>query len=406
VPEQTPFKMIRTTNVRNGFIDVDTVRYVEEDVFKRWTRRLLPKRGDVVLTREAPLGDVGMVRTDDSIFLGQRLYHFRTDPRRLNAHFLLYSLLGPDLQAQIKACGSGATVEHMRLQDVQSLEIAIPSLAEQCRIGETLAAYDDLVENNRRRIQILEQMARALYREWFVEFRFPGRAGVCVVGSQAGTVPKGWQVRSLNSLITEHIGGGWGNDFRTEDHTEAAWVIRGTDIPSAKRCRVRDVPYRYHTQSNLRPRRLRAGDIIFEVSGGSKGQPLGRTLLVSRELLAAFGSDAVMCASFCKRIQTDASQYGAELLYLSFLEGYQSGEIEQYQVQSTGISNFQWDSYLHNTYRVVPPEALRTKFRDIVDPQFSLIATLGLQSENLRRTRDLLLPRLLSGQITLTEAAA
>jgi type I restriction enzyme S subunit len=139
---------------------------------------------------------------------------------------------------------------------------------------------------------------------------------------------------------------------------------------------------------------------VFEVSGGSKGQPVGRTLLVTPELLAALGGD-VICASFCKRIQPNVDGYGSELLYLSFLEGYESGEIEQYQVQSTGISNFKWTEYIANTDRVVPPDALRAQFREHVAPLFTQVATLGRKIQNLRRTRDLLLPRLLSGQITV-----
>ena len=136
--EPTPFKMIRTTNVRNGFIDTDNVKYVSEETYKRWTRRLVPKRGDVILTREAPLGDAGKVRSDDHIFLGQRLYHFRPDPNKLDADFLLYALMAPDLQGQIRALGSGATVEHMRLGDIPSLEIEAPALSVQHRIGGIL----------------------------------------------------------------------------------------------------------------------------------------------------------------------------------------------------------------------------------------------------------------------------
>jgi type I restriction enzyme S subunit len=147
-----------------------------------------------------------------------------------------------------------------------------------------------------------------------------------------------------------------------------------------------------------------AGDIIFEVSGGSKGQPVGRSLFVTPELLTALDAD-VICASFCKRVQPDINGYGAELLYLSFLEGYESGEIEQYQVQSTGISNFKWTEYIANTERVVPPDSLRKSFRKQVTPIFAQVATIGQQIQNLRRTRDLLLPRLLSGQIDVSQAS-
>jgi type I restriction enzyme S subunit len=123
-------------------------------------------------------------------------------------------------------------------------------------------------------------------------------------------------------------------------------------------------------------------------------------LLVTSELIAAFNGD-VICASFCKRIQPDAEKYGSEILYLSFLEGYESGEIEQFQVQSTGITNFKWTEYIAQTKRVIPPALLRSRFRYQVLPLFSKISLLGNQIQNLRKTRDLLLPRLLSGQIPL-----
>jgi len=271
----------------------------------------------------------------------------------------------------------------------------------QRRIADTLSAYDELIANNKKRVCILEQIARSLFREWFVYFRFPGNESIHFIASPLGEIPQGWAVKPLTSLIDDQIGGGWGAEAPDESHSETAWVIRGTDIPGARSCQIEAVPRRFHTASNLRSRCLQAGDILFEVSGGSKGQPVGRTLLVTRELLSAFGGESVICASFCKRIRPDAGSYGSELLYLSFLEAYESGEIEQFQVQSTGISNFKWTEYIQKVERVIPPEWLRVRFRNVVAPIFSQLASLGLQIQNLRRTRDLLLPRLLSGQVKL-----
>src|ERR1035437_9448953 len=206
VREPTPFKMIRTTNVKDGFIDTDNVRFVTEATYRKWTRRLVPRRGDVILTREAPLGDVGKVRNDDLLFLGQRLYHFRNDPHKLDADFLLYSLLGPDLQAQIRSFGSGSTVEHMRLSDIPQLEILAPDVSEQRSIAGILAAHDDLIDNARRRIAILEEMTRALFRDWFVQFRFPGYRELPTTRSHLGAIPQGWMPRQLGDIITLHYG--------------------------------------------------------------------------------------------------------------------------------------------------------------------------------------------------------
>ncbi|MEZ6005392.1 MAG: restriction endonuclease subunit S [Planctomycetota bacterium] len=322
------------------------------------------------------------------------------DPGFLQAHLQLAWVDRRIVQWQVQSTG----ISNFKFEDfLDQFVLEVPPLVVQRRIAGILSAYDELVENNHERIRILETVARAIYREWFVHFRFPGHTSHPLVPSRNGEMPKGWEEKPLDSLIVGHIGGGWGKDPEDEKHTEPAWVIRGTDIPGARSCHVDSVPHRYHKPSNLRSRRLTPGDLVFEVSGGSKGQPLGRTLLVTPELLSAFDGD-VMCASFCKRVQPDIEGYGAELLYLSILEGYESGEIEQFQVQSTGISNFKWKEYLADTQRIVPPANLRTQFREYVRPLLTQIATLGLKIQNLRRTRDLLLPRLLSGQLELEDA--
>lgn len=355
------------------------------------------------MAREAPVGNVAMIPEGLRPCLGQRTLLIRPDRSKVFPAFLNYLLNGPEIQGVIHAKTNGATVAHLNMKDVRALPIPeLPPLPTQRRIAGILSAYDELIENNQRRTRILEDMARSLYREWFVHFRYPAHESIPLIDSPLGPIPQGWEVKTLGALMLEQIGGGWGKDVPDEKHTEPAWVIRGTDIPDARNCQVANVPHRFHGVSNIRSRRLQDGDIIFEVSGGSKGQPVGRTLLVTPQLLSALGDDAVICASFCKRICPDTSGYGSELLYLSFLEGYESGEIEQFQVQSTGISNFKWTEYLAKIERVIPPELLRIRFHDLVQPMLSQVATLGLQAANLRRTRDLLLPRLLSGQVTLS----
>jgi type I restriction enzyme, S subunit len=311
--------------------------------------------------------------------------------------FLFYLLT----DARLSRHAGGAAQPLVTQTVLKQVEVRVPPLPVQRSIAGILSAYDDLIENNQRRIKILEEMASSLYREWFVHFRFPGHDQVKMVPSALGPIPQGWAVKPLGSLMADHIGGGWGKDAPDKDHTEPASVIRGTDIPEARISQVTGVPHRFHTPSNLRSRRLAEGDILFEVSGGSTGQPVGRTLLVTPQLLSAFDGD-VICASFCKRIRPDSDGYGSEMLYLSFLEGYESGEIEQFQVQSTGISNFKWTEYISKTERIVPPQAQRSRFREQVAPLLTQIATLGLKIQNLRRTRDLLLPRLLSGSLPLT----
>ena len=387
-----------------GNTEVSTELFITRSKFLEIKRKFgAPIPGDLLLTSVGTLGVPYIVRPGEEFYFKDGnviwLRHFRD----LDSRFLYYWLLSPQGTAELKKCTIGSSQSAFTIVLLKEMEIQLPALPVQRKIAAILSAYDDLIENNLRRIKILEGMAQNLYREWFVKFRFPGHENARFVDAPLGRIPEGWELRPLASLLIGHIGGGWGKDIEEERHTERAWVIRGTDIPSARYCDFSKVPYRYHTASNLRSRRLKPGDIVFEVSGGSKGQPLGRALYVSAELLAAFGGDSVICASFCKRIQPDTEKYASELLYLSFLEAYESGEIEQFQVQSTGISNFKWSDYISQVNRCVPPIALQEHFRDLVAPLFLEISTLGHKNTTLRRTHDLLLPKLISGELDVSE---
>jgi len=189
VDEVTPYKMIRTPNVRDGYVRLDDVRYVTEEIYEEWTRRATPRPGDVILTREAPLGEVGMLRSSERTFLGQRLVLYRPDPEILDNRFLLYSLMTHKVQGQIEGFGSGATVPHMRVPDCERIKIRVPPLETQKKIGAILANYDELIENNRARIRRLEDMCEHLYQKWFVNYNFPGHEDVEMVDSRAGHVP-------------------------------------------------------------------------------------------------------------------------------------------------------------------------------------------------------------------------
>src|SRR5690606_13404574 len=114
------------------------------------------------------LGEVGLLRTEENVFLGQRTMLYRADPKQLDQHYLYYSMIGPYVQAQIHGQGNGSTVEHLRVPDAEKLKIPVAPLNAQKKIAAILTAYDDLIENNQRRIALLEKMAEEIYREWFV----------------------------------------------------------------------------------------------------------------------------------------------------------------------------------------------------------------------------------------------
>ncbi len=167
----TPFKMLRTPNIKNGRVLTDDCKYVDAETFDKWTRRATVEIDDVLLTREAPLGQVGIVRSKEKLFLGQRIMQYRADKARLNPYFLLYSFLSPDLQHQFSMHeGSGSVVSHIRVGDCSKFQINLPPLDVQNKIADVLKNIDNKIELNRQINKTLEQMAQALFKAWFVDF--------------------------------------------------------------------------------------------------------------------------------------------------------------------------------------------------------------------------------------------
>ena len=202
----------------------------------------------------------------------------------------------------------------------------------------------------------------------------------------------------IKDCLDFYIGGGWGEEEYKEGFTEPAFVIRGTDIPDAIKGNVSGVPLRYHKETNLASRNLQKYDIVFEVSGGSKGQPVGRSLLVTEKLLKQFGQP-VMCASFCKLLRPD-EKVSPEFFYLYLLSCRENGIIAQYEKHSaSNIVNYGFEEFIREQKIAIPQEADLIAFTEKVKPLFTLIGILGVQNAKLREARDILLPRLMSGRI-------
>jgi type I restriction enzyme, S subunit len=325
------------------------------------------------------MGEVGMVRTSDSIFLGQRLIQYRTDPCKLDNRFLLYAFQESDLQGQIKSFGSGATVAHMRVPDCEKLTLRVPPLPTQRKIAAILSAYDDLIENNTRRIAILEEMARSLYREWFVHFRFPGHQNVPMVESEIGVVPSGWPVVPFSELADVLSGG--------TPKTSIAHHWNGS-IPFFT---PRDAPASFYaidtekhiTEEGLRNcnSRLYPKDTVFITARGTVGK------------VALAASDMAMNQS-CYALRGKA-RVTQEFLFFATLDF-----VRHLKQRATGAT---FDAIVVDTFRsartIRPPDALISAFTVQAHSVLSLVRVLIIRNDKLRFTRDLLLPKLISGEV-------
>lgn len=312
-----------------------------------------------------------------------------------DVRFIKYLL--DNYKAEFQKRSKGATQDNLSVSKINSLKVKVPNYKYQVRIADIISAHDNLIENNQKRIKILEEMAQRLYTEWFIKFKFPGHEKMKMVdsGTEFGMIPEEWEVRKFRDLTSYYIGGGWGKEELEEKYTEAGYVIRGTDIPDASIGNITSVPQRYHKPSNYKSRKLIKGDIVFEVSGGSKNQSIGRALLLNEVLLKRF-KDRVMCASFCKLIRPrkDLHNY----IYLSLKDMYTKEIMDLYQIKSTGISNFKFEEFLDHQKVILPSLQILGNFSMKIGGYYDEIQSLGSINSNLVKTKNLLIENLVSGK--------
>ncbi len=372
------YPFITPTDISDSSIYVIPERYLSEEGARKIASSKLPKNS-VCYTCIASVGKIAI--TEEESFTNQQINSIIIDPQKADYRYVFYLL--KNITPEIKGMVGGAASPIINKSAFESIDVDILDLEAQKSVADVLFAYDQLIENNTKRIKILEEIAKVIYRELL-----------------ASSGSKRWKIATLRDVIESYTGGGWGKEDPDENHSNPAYVIRGTDMPLAAVGNISTCPFRYHKLSNLRTRVLQDGDLAFEVSGGSKGQPVGRSLLVTTKLLDQFKQN-VICASFCKLIRPDKNKISPFQMYEQILNWYENGVIEKYQVQSTGISNFRFESFIDEEKIILPPEETRKKFDKLIFPLFDEIYSLGSQNQKLHQARDLVLPKLVTGEIKI-----
>ena len=343
-----------------------------------FSRRLPP--GTILVAASGTLGYTQILGVEGCAHDGWLILQ---NLRELDRDFAYYAL--KTLERHFFNSGSGAAIQNINTDILRQAEIPYPPLPIQRRIATILSAYDDLIENNLRRIKILEEMTRALYHEWFIEFRFPGHAKVQRAASVIGSIPKTWSEVPFTDLA-EVLSGGtpktdnpeyWdgGIPFFTPRDTPASFYVLDTEKHVSEigisKC-----------ASNLYP-----PDTVFITARGTVGKIAlpSVPMAMNQSCYALKGSEGV----------------SQRFLFLMVMQQV------DYLKRNTGGATFA--TIVVDTFsrmRVVkPPHELLARFTLHVDPMFEQIRVLTYNLDNLRRTRDLLLPRLLSGQVPIAEAA-
>jgi type I restriction enzyme S subunit len=357
------------------------LKFIPPDIHRKWKKSAL-EPGDVVIVRVGYPGTASVVPDGLGDLNAASLVIVRPDQAIMDARYLTYVLNSPFGKAVIQGLLVGSAQQVLNTGTVSSMEIPMPPLSTQRKIAAVLSAYDDLIENNNRRIQLLEEMAQRIYREWFVDFRYPGHERVPLVESQLGWIPVGWDTGSLKDLVDVNADTIRGSDTdEMIDYIDISSVERGT-VTATKRMMLSDAPGRAR-------RRLSDGDILWSTV---------RPNLCAYALVLAPNGNFVASTGFA--VLSPRNAPFAYIYALSTTDAF----VEYLNGRATGSAYpAVTSSIFENAPALLPPKDILEAFAENTEPNFLLASLLARKSSILRSTRDHLLPRLISGEIDVTD---
>jgi type I restriction enzyme S subunit len=377
----------------DGHLDLSSIRHIADEDFPKWTRRVEPRPGDIVFVYEAALNRYAIIPHGFRGCLGRRLALIRPDETKALGRFLFYYFFSEDWHRTIaKNTLSGATVDRIPLTTFPTFELHLPDLDVQRKVVALLATYDDLIENNTRRIAILEEMARSLYREWFVEFRFPGHEDVEMVESSNGTIPTGWDLTTIDQVARIMRGRSY----------KGADVVDEGGMPFLNlKCVDRDGGFRYdgikfYVGPYKDTQTARAGDIIMAVTDMTQE----RRIVARAARVPANGTEEWVMSMDLVRVAPFEREDSDYLYGMLRFSGF-ADEVKQH---ANGANVLHLNPERVERFSFArPPEDLRRRYAAIAGDFYAACDALQRKNGVLRQTRDLLLPRLISGELDVSE---
>lgn len=392
---QQGIPLITAKIVKNGLIH-EANEFIKCEDYDKWMTRGIPENGDVVLTTEAPLGEVAQINTNEKIALAQRIITLRGKKDILDNTFLRYSLQSPIMQWRLNERASGTTVLGIKSSELKRIKINIPIIDEQIRIAAILSILDKKIELNNKMNKTLEEMAQTLFKRWFIDFEFPNEEGEPykssggeMVESEMGLIPKGWEVKLISEIIEIKDGTHAspkpkeeGYPLITSKHISGDKI----DFSSANLISKED-----YDEVNKRSK-VGTGDILISMIG-----TVGLIHLVQEEVI----DFAIKNVGLFKTSQKDDI---SEYLYLYL----KSNEMKNYIEARLAGTTQKYISLgeLRKIKFVLPSEEVINEFKNVIEKIFNKKRKNIEEIDSLIQLRDSLLPKLMSGEIRMEDIEA
>ncbi|MFV0325134.1 MAG: restriction endonuclease subunit S [Bacteroides xylanisolvens] len=375
--------LVRTPNVGKGRLVLTNVHRVNSDVYKKRTLRAIPEEDDIIIAREAPVGNAAIIQKKQKVCLGQRVVLLKPNKALVDPNFLVYYLLSNEVQHHLKIHANGAVVAHLNVADIRNLSVCLPSLCEQKKIGKSLKISDDKIELNRRINDNLEQQAQALFKSWFVDFE-PFKDGE-FVNSEFGMIPKGWRTGVLSDIIEILSGFAFkSNTFEFEGKYKLVTIkavqdgyleLNGADG-------INDVPVKVPRHCFLKKK-----DILLSLTGN-----VGRCCLVN--------SDNLLLNQRVAKIEPKKI---ADWAYTYIL--FRLSDTKTYlETISRGTAQANLSPIeTANMPILIPTREVMDAFSVCATPLVNYSMVLTIEAEKLAQQRDTLLPKLMSGELKIND---
>lgn len=362
--------VIRNNNIKHGRIDFSSSSYTDDEHFAQRIKRAKPQPGDIIITREAPIGDVGMIPENTECCLGQRMVLLRANQSVCDNFYLLYSLQSLYVQHQISwSEGTGTTVSNLRIPHLEQIQIPYLPLEQQAKISSVLRALEEKIENNRRLNDNLEQQAQAIYHERFETV-------------SPNDLPSDWRIVTLGEVAT--ISNKSFNPLK-----EPEILLEHYSIPAFDEARF---PV-FELSTSIKSNKFIIDASCFMIS---KLNPTTKRVWKPYCLTG----NAVCSTEFIVYKAKDQSI--TDFLYSVIDSGSFSDFMCSHVTGSTGSRQRTTPSDTLSYELILPSEDELAEFQSLVSPMYAQMRINAIENDKLKRLRDSLLPKLMSGEIDVS----
>ena len=370
---------VRTPNVKNTRLILDDAHRVSEETYKEWTKRIEPKPYDIILCREAPVGDSAMILPNQKICLGQRTVLIRANKEKIYPKYLLFLLNSPNVKHELLSNSGGTHVDHLNMKDIRSLNVEIfHSYDEQKIIGDLLFNLNSLIYSKEKQNQILEKTIQTIFKSWFIDF--DGQTEF--EDSKLGKIPKGWICEILDNFL-ERVTYGFTCPMPTSQ--DGPYMITSKDLEGDK---INFMTSRKTTQQ------------AFEKNLTDKSRPMKNDILLSKDgtlgRLAIVGDEKI-CINQSVAVLRPNSRINSYFLYY-LLKSPQYQETMINHADGSVIQHI-YITRVNQMFILVPEKSIKVQFEKICENIYKKTDLNFKKIMYHSKIRDSLLPKLMSGEI-------